>query len=468
MYFNTKFALGELSAYTPGYRIAHKYTPLYYIHLMKICVIGTGYVGLVDGTCFAETGNTVVCVDSNKAKIDALLCGQIPIYEPGLDALVGKNVTKNRLSFTTDAKTAIQNAEICFISVGTPPGEDGSADLQYVLSAAKTIGEHLNGYKVIVDKSTVPVGTADKVREIIAGLTKQPFDVVSNPEFLKEGAAVEDFLKPDRIVIGTESDRAYALMEKLYAPFVRIGAPIIRMTTRSAEMTKYAANAMLATRISFMNDLANLCELVEADIDMVRKGLGSDSRIGKRFLFPGIGYGGSCFPKDVKAIIRTAQENAYSLELLKAVEAVNEKQKHTLVEKIKRHYGSKLSGKKFAVWGLAFKPQTDDIREAPAIVIIKELLQAGAQISASDPEALAETKKVFGNKIEYQPDNYAALDGADALLILTEWREYREPDFARIKSALKAPLIFDGRNIYSTALMREQGFTYYSIGRRKV
>ncbi|MDR1997089.1 MAG: UDP-glucose/GDP-mannose dehydrogenase family protein [Candidatus Margulisbacteria bacterium] len=433
---------------------------------MKLCVIGTGYVGLVDGTCFAETGNDVVCVDSNKAKIDSLLAGQLPIFEPGLAVLVKKNVEKKRLSFSTDVQTAVQNADICFISVGTPPGEDGSADLQYVLAAAGSIGKNLNGYKVIVDKSTVPVGTADKVRAAIASLTKQPFDVVSNPEFLKEGAAVEDFLKPDRIVIGTESDRAFAVMEKLYAPFVRIGAPIIRMSTRSAEMTKYAANAMLATRISFMNDLANLCELVGADIDMVRKGLGSDSRIGKRFLFPGIGYGGSCFPKDVKAVIRTAQENGYELELLQAVERVNEKQKLTLVEKIKKHYGNELSGKKFAVWGLAFKPQTDDMREAPAIVIIRALLQAGARISASDPEALGEARKIFGAKIDYQEDNYAALAEADALLILTEWREYREPDFTRMKQALKTPLIFDGRNIYNSVLLQEQGFTYYSIGRQ--
>jgi len=435
---------------------------------MKLCVIGTGYVGLVDGTCFAETGNDVVCVDSNKAKIDALLSGKIPIYEPGLDALVKKNVEKKRLSFTTDAKTAIENAEICFISVGTPPGEDGSADMQYVLAAAKTIGESLNGYKVIVDKSTVPVGTADKVRATIAALTKHSFDVVSNPEFLKEGAAIEDFLKPDRIVIGADSEKAFQVMDKLYAPFVRIGAPIIRMTTRSAEMTKYAANAMLATRISFMNDLANLCELVDADIDMVRKGLGSDSRIGKRFLFPGIGYGGSCFPKDVKAIIHTAQENNYKLTVLEAVEAVNEKQKYVLVEKIKQYYGNDLSGKKFAIWGLSFKPQTDDMREAPSIIIINELLKAGAKISASDPEAIGEAKKVFGDKIEYQADNYDTLQDADALLTLTEWREYREPDFERIKKALKTPLIFDGRNMYNGSLMQEHGFSYYSIGRKKV
>ncbi|MDR2431690.1 MAG: UDP-glucose/GDP-mannose dehydrogenase family protein [Candidatus Margulisbacteria bacterium] len=435
---------------------------------MKLCVIGTGYVGLVDGTCFAETGNEVVCVDTNQAKIEALLAGRLPIYEPGLDALVKKNTERGRLFFSTDVKNAVRNAEICFISVGTPPGEDGSADLRYVLAAARSIGENLNGYKVIVDKSTVPVGTADRVRETIAALTKQPFDVVSNPEFLKEGAAVEDFLKPDRIIIGADSDRAFALLEKLYAPFVRINAAIIRMSARSAEMTKYAANAMLATRISFMNDLANLCELVDADIDMVRRGLGSDSRIGKRFLFPGIGYGGSCFPKDVKAIIRTAAENNYRLELLQAVENVNERQRQALVKKIKQHYGDGLSGKKFAVWGLAFKPQTDDVREAPAVSIIRELLKAGARISASDPEALEESRKIFGEKIEYQADNYAALNGADALLILTEWREYREPDFTRLKKELKTPLIFDGRNIYSPALMREQGFAYYSIGRKKV
>jgi UDPglucose 6-dehydrogenase len=435
---------------------------------MKLCVIGTGYVGLVDGTCFAETGNDVVCVDTNKTKIDALLAGNIPIYEPGLADLVKKNVERKRLAFSTDVKTAVQNAEICFISVGTPPGEDGSADLQYVLSAAQAIGEFLTGYKVIVYKSTVPVGTADKVRATIAALTQQSFDVVSNPEFLKEGAAINEFLKPDRIVIGADSAKAFHIMETLYAPFVRTGAPIIKMSTRSAEMTKYAANAMLATRISFMNDLANLCELVDADIDMVRKGLGSDPRVGKRFLFPGIGYGGSCFPKDVKAIIQTAQENKYTLELLQAVEAVNEKQKYVLVQKIKKHFGADLSGKKFAVWGLSFKPQTDDMREAPAIVIINELLQAGAQISASDPEALGEAKKLFGNKIAYQTDNYAALSGADALLILTEWSEFREPDFARIKKELKTPVIFDGRNIFDPLLMQEPGVAYYSIGRKKV
>ncbi|MDR2428187.1 MAG: UDP-glucose/GDP-mannose dehydrogenase family protein [Candidatus Margulisbacteria bacterium] len=433
---------------------------------MKLCVIGTGYVGLVDGTCFAETGNDVVCVDTNQTKIDALLAGQIPIYEPGLETLVKKNVEKKRLSFSTDVQAAVRNADICFISVGTPSGEDGSADLQYVLAAAKTIGENLNGYKVIVDKSTVPVGTADKVKKVIAAETQQEFDVVSNPEFLKEGAAIEDFLKPDRIIIGADSDRAFRIMEMLYAPFVRTGAPIIRMSTRSAEMTKYAANAMLATRISFMNDLANLCELVSADIDMVRQGLGSDPRVGKRFLFPGIGYGGSCFPKDVKAIIRTAQENGYTLELLQAVENVNAKQKKALAAKIKKHFGS-LSGRKFAVWGLSFKPQTDDMREAPAIAVINELLKDGARVSAHDPEALKEAKKIFGARIDYQSDNYAALDKADALLILTEWSEYREPDFARIKSLLKTPVIFDGRNIFNLALMKEHGFKYYSIGRKE-
>ncbi|GBR76014.1 UDP-glucose 6-dehydrogenase [Candidatus Termititenax persephonae] len=433
---------------------------------MKLCVIGTGYVGLVDGTCFAETGNDVVCVDTDQAKIDALCAGMIPIYEPGLTTLVKKNVEKKRLSFSTDIRTAVRNADICFISVGTPSGEDGSADLQYVLAAAKTIGANLDGYKVIVDKSTVPVGTADKVKAVIAAETQQPFAVVSNPEFLKEGAAIEDFLKPDRIIIGTDSDKAFKIMETLYAPFVRTGAPIIRMSTRSAEMTKYAANAMLATRISFMNDLANLCELVDADIDMVRQGLGSDPRVGKRFLFPGIGYGGSCFPKDVKAIIRTAQEHGYALELLQSVESVNEKQKQTLVAKIKQHFGTNLSGKKFAVWGLAFKPQTNDMREAPAIAIINALRQSGAQISASDPEALNEARKIFGTQIEYQPDNYAALDKADALLILTEWNDFREPDFARIKASLKNPVIFDGRNIFNPTLLKEQGFKYYSIGRK--
>lgn len=432
---------------------------------MKICVIGSGYVGLVDGACFAETGNDVVCVDKDAAKIERLLKGEIPIYEPGLDILVQKNVAKKRLRFSTNITEAVQLSDICFIAVGTPSGEDGSADLQYVLAAAKAIGEALNGYKIIVDKSTVPVGTADKVRATIKAVTKHDFDVVSNPEFLKEGAAINDFMKPERIVIGAESERAFALMDQLYSPFIRTGAPVIKMNTRSAEMTKYAANAMLATKISFMNDIANLCECVGADADMVRKGIGSDSRIGSKFLFPGIGYGGSCFPKDVKAIIHTGEEHNYSLEVLKAVEAVNDRQKMVLVNKVLTHYQGNLSGKTFAIWGLSFKPQTDDMREAPAIVIIKSLLKAGAKIQAHDPEAMQEAKKSFGDTITYCPTDYEAVDGADALLVLTEWNEFREPDFQRIKKLLKQPVVFDGRNIYAKSTMQKEGFTYYSIGR---
>lgn len=432
---------------------------------MKLCVIGTGYVGLVDGACFAESGNEVICVDVDEKKINSLNQGQIPIFEPGLDILVHKHAKKGRLKFTTDIRSAVENSDLCFISVGTPPGEDGSADLKYVRAAAESIAKNMNGYKVIVDKSTVPVGTADIVKDIVGKITKHPFDVVSNPEFLKEGAAISDFLKPDRIVVGAESERAFKLMEELYAPFTRTGAPLIKMNTRSAEMTKYAANAMLATKISFMNDIANLCELVGADVDLVRKGIGSDSRIGSKFLFPGVGYGGSCFPKDVKAIVKTGKEYGYDLEVLKAVEKVNENQKKVLVKKIDKFYKNDLKGKTFAVWGLAFKPQTDDMREAPSVVIINELLAQGAKIKASDPEALKETKKILGDKIEYFEDNYAALDGADALIVVTEWNEFREPDYARIKKALKQPIIFDGRNIYSIPKMKELGFTYFSIGR---
>jgi UDPglucose 6-dehydrogenase len=432
---------------------------------MKLCVIGTGYVGLVDGACFAEAGNEVICVDVDEKKINSLNQGQIPIFEPGLDLLVHKHAKKGRLKFTTNIKHAVENSEICFISVGTPPGEDGSADLKYVKAAAESIAKNMNGYKVIVDKSTVPVGTADIVKEIVAKFTKHGFDVVSNPEFLKEGAAINDFLKPERIVVGAESDKAFKVMEELYAPFTRTGAPLIKMNTRSAEMTKFAANAMLATKISFMNDIANLCELVGADVDLVRKGIGSDSRIGSKFLFPGVGYGGSCFPKDVKAIIKTAKEHGHELEVLKAVELVNENQKKSLVKKINKLFKNELRGKTFAVWGLAFKPQTDDMREAPSVIIINELLAAGAKVKASDPEAIQEAKKILGNKIEYYEDNYAALEGADALLIITEWNEFREPDYARIKKSLKSPLIFDGRNIYSVQKMQELGFTYFSIGR---
>ncbi len=432
---------------------------------MKICVIGSGYVGLVDGTCFAETGNDVTCVDVDAEKIKRLQNGELPIFEPGLDLLVQKHLKNKRLKFTTDIKTAVETSQVCFISVGTPPGEDGSADLKHVKAVAEAIAKYINEYKLIVNKSTVPVGTADLVRDIISKTAKHKFDVVSNPEFLKEGAAINDFMKPDRIVVGAESDQAFKLMEELYAPFVRTGAPLIRMNTRSAEMTKYAANAILATKISFMNDMANLCELVGADIDLVRKGIGSDSRIGSKFLFPGVGYGGSCFPKDVKAIIRTAEEQGYKLEVLKAVEKVNEKQKMVLVEKILKFYKNKIEGKTFAVWGLSFKPQTDDMREAPAIVVINELLKHKAKVKATDPEALKEAKKIFGSKIEYCEDNYAALQDADGLIVVTEWNEYREPDFEKIKSLLKEPVIFDGRNIYSNEKMQNLGFKYFSIGR---
>jgi UDPglucose 6-dehydrogenase len=432
---------------------------------MKICVIGSGYVGLVTGTCFAETGNNVVCVDNNEQKITNLRQGIVPIYEPGLDDLVKKNVEKQRLTFTTNIVDAVQGSEICFIAVGTPPGEDGSADLQYVISAAQSIGKALNGYKVIVNKSTVPVGTADKVRQAIESVTKQPFDVVSNPEFLKEGAAISDFMKPERIVVGASTDKAFEMMDKLYAPFLRTGAPIIKMDPRSSEMTKYAANSLLATKISFMNDVANLCELIGADIDMVRRGIGSDSRIGQKFLFPGIGYGGSCFPKDVKALIQTGKENSYSLEVLKAVELVNENQKKILVAKIKAHYKNHLKGKTFALWGLAFKPQTDDMREAPSLVIIDALLKAGATVRVHDPESIKEAQKILGQTVQYFPSDYDALQGADALLILTEWNEFREPDFKKIKSLLKSPVIFDGRNIYTKEMMAQEGFTYFSIGR---
>lgn len=432
---------------------------------MKLCVIGTGYVGLVDGACFAEAGNDVTCVDVDAKKIKALQDGNIPIFEPGLDALVTKHAKKGRLKFTTDITKAVIDSDICFISVGTPPGEDGSADLKYVKAAAESIAKAMNGYKLIVDKSTVPVGTADLVKNIIKKNTQYEFDVVSNPEFLKEGAAINDFMKPERIIVGAESEKAFNIMEELYAPFTRTGAPLIKMDPRSAEMTKYAANAMLATKISFMNDIANLCEKVNANVDMVRKGIGSDSRIGSKFLFPGAGYGGSCFPKDVKAIIKTGEENGYALEVLKAVEKVNEQQKRILIEKINKHFKKDLKNKTFTIWGLAFKPQTDDMREASSIVIINELLAQGAKIRANDPEALKEAKKVFGDKIEYFEDNYAALEKADALIVITEWNEYREPDFQRIKQALKQPIVFDGRNIYSVPKMKDLGFTYYSIGR---
>ncbi len=432
---------------------------------MRIAVVGSGYVGLVAGTCFAESGNSVVCIDIDPEKIAQLKRGVVPIYEPGLQELLERNMRDGRLTFTTSYAEGIPRAEVVFIAVGTPPGEDGSADLKYVLSAARETGRHLTGYAVIVDKSTVPVGTAARVTEAIRGVTQQPFDVVSNPEFLKEGAAIDDFLKPDRVVIGSNSKRAAEVMEELYAPFVRTGNPILHMDVASAELTKYAANAMLATRISFMNEIANICLRVGANIDQVRKGIGSDARIGSRFLFAGVGYGGSCFPKDVQAVVRSAAELGYDFKILKAVEAVNELQKHLLVEMVQKHFGKDLKGRRLAVWGLSFKPNTDDMREAPAVVVIEGLLAAGAKVTAYDPEAMDECKRRhLGDRIDYADVPMAALDGADALVLVTEWNEFRRPDFEAVKSALKNPVIFDGRNIYPRPTLERLGFTYYGIG----
>jgi len=435
---------------------------------VKVCVIGTGYVGLVAGTCFAEGGNDVTCVDIDERKIEALKQGSVPIYEPGLEELIRRNLTERRLWFTDDLVSAVRASEICFIAVGTPEAADGSADLRAVLAVAGAIGEAMNGYRVIVCKSTVPVGTADKVRAAVKAKTTYEFDVISNPEFLKEGAAVEDFMKPDRVVIGGSDLRAIEIMKTLYGPFVRTENPILVMDNRSAEMTKYAANAFLATKISFVNEIANLCERVGADVNDVRRGMGSDSRIGHQFLFPGTGYGGSCFPKDVQAIIRTAKDAGMEFPLLNAVELVNERQKHLLVDKVLKKYGEKLAGRCFGVWGLAFKPRTDDMREAPSIVIIEELLKRGARIEAHDPEALGEARKVFGDRINYHRVNYDALQDADALLIVTDWSEFRRPDFDRMKGLMKSPTIFDGRNLYDHDVMRAQGFTYYPIGRAAV
>ncbi|MBN8218992.1 MAG: UDP-glucose/GDP-mannose dehydrogenase family protein [Spirochaetes bacterium] len=434
---------------------------------MKIAMIGTGYVGLVSGTCFADMGHEVTCVDIDEAKVAALRAGKIPIYEHGLEHLVQRNAKEGRLSFTSDLSAAVKNAKAVFIAVGTPPGEDGSADLKYVLAAAKSIAQALDGYKVVVNKSTVPVGTGDRVAAHMKQFTAQAFDVVSNPEFLKEGTAVDDFMRPDRVVIGVESDRSRGVMEDLYAPFLRNNHPILFMDIRSAEMTKYASNAMLASRISFMNEVANLCDAVGADIDLVRRGVGSDRRIGSAFLYPGIGYGGSCFPKDVKALVRTAEDHGQPFELLRAVETVNERQKRILPAKIREHFGPDLSGKTFAVWGLAFKPETDDIRESPALVIIEELLASGARVRASDPEAMNEVRKALGGRITYHEDAYAALEGADALILCTEWNEFRNPDFERMKKALKQPAVFDGRNIYRQAIAGK-GFAYFGIGIRRV
>jgi UDPglucose 6-dehydrogenase len=422
-------------------------------------------VGLVAGTCFAESGNDVICVDNDAAKIKTLLDGRVPIYEPGLEELIRRNTEERRLTFTTDLAEAVGRSLICFLAVGTPPGKDGAANISAVIAAAREIGAAMDGYRIFVTKSTVPVGTADQIRMAVARATDHPFDVVSNPEFMKEGAAIEDFMKPDRVVIGATSQRAIDIMKELYAPFVRTDNPILVMDNRSAEMTKYAANALLATRISFVNEVANLCELVGADVASVRRGIGSDRRIGPHFLFPGVGYGGSCFPKDVQAFVKTASDNGLEFSLLRAVEAVNEQQKRVLVDKVVRHFGADLSGRRFALWGLAFKPRTDDMREAPSIPIIEGLLARGAAVRAHDPEAMEMAASIFGNRISYHRLNYEALQGADALLIVTEWNEFRRPDFPRIKQILKNPVIFDGRNIYDPQSMRDLGFTYYPIGR---
>ena len=434
---------------------------------MKITVVGSGYVGLVVGACLAETGNDVVCADVDAAKIDALKQNLIPIYEPGLEDLVERNQKQGRLTFTTDVGASIAHAEVIFIAVGTPPDEDGSADLRHVLSVADLIGEHMVRELVVVTKSTVPVGTAAKVQAAVARKARQPFHMCSNPEFLKEGAAVDDFLKPDRVVLGVDTDHARSVMAELYAPFVRTGKPIIFMDISSAEMTKYAANAMLATRISFMNEIANLCECVGADIDLVRKGIGSDSRIGPSFLFPGPGYGGSCFPKDVKALVRTAKSFQSSLGVLDAVEQANERQKQRLFEKLLKALGGAAKGAHVAIWGLAFKPNTDDMREAPSLVLIDALLRAGATVTAHDPAAMHESQRRLGDRIDYADTNYDALDGADALVVVTDWNEYRHPDFGRIKTALRRPIVIDGRNLYDPSKMRTLGFVYDSIGRAR-
>jgi UDPglucose 6-dehydrogenase len=439
---------------------------------MNICVIGTGYVGLVAGACFAETGNDVICVDIDERKIARLKQGDIPIYEPELDDLVERNVKEGRLSFTTDLPDGVRRSDVIFIAVGTPQDEDGSADLTHVLDVAGAIGRAMNGPKIVVDKSTVPVGTADKVRAAIAAETALPFDLVANPEFMKEGAAINDFLYPDRVVIGTDNERVAETMGELYAPFVRTGNPIVFMDVRSAEVTKYAANALLATKISFMNEIANLCDRVGADAMMVRKGVGGDKRIGPQFLFPGVGYGGSCFPKDVRALIRTAEQAGCSLQIVAAVDAVNDRQKLILFDKVKKHFGAKLDGLLFGVWGLSFKPQTDDMREAPAKYMIRALVEAGAKVRAFDPAAMEEAGKpynladlVAAGKLRLCEGNYEAIDGVDALLVITEWNEFRRPNFERMKGLMRQPVIFDGRNLYTPAKMKEMGFTYYSIGR---
>ncbi len=431
---------------------------------MNIAVIGTGYVGLVAGTCFAESGNDVICVDIDEAKISLLKQGRVPIYEPGLEEMVHRNASEQRLEFTTDLNSAVQKSAVIFIAVGTPQSANGHANLQFVRDTAKGIAKAINGFKVIVTKSTVPVGTADQIKQWISEETNERFAVISNPEFLKEGAAVEDFMKPDRVVLGGDDAEAIEMVKELYEPFVRTGNPILVMDSRSAEMSKYAANAMLATKISFINEVSCLCEEMGADVTEVRRSMALDRRIGPHFIFPGVGYGGSCFPKDIRAMIGMGGSRQEML-LLKAVEQVNEKQKAILVEKVKRHFGSDLTGLTFAVWGLAFKPRTDDMRDAPSITVIEALLKAGAKVQAFDPEAMDESRKIFGERIVYTVHNYDALAGASALLILTEWNEFRRPDFRRIKELLKSPIIFDGRNIYDSSDLRKLGFTYYSIGR---
>jgi len=431
---------------------------------MKLAIVGAGYVGLVAGTCFAETGNDVICVDIDESRIEMLKLGKVPIYEPGLEEMVRRNAAEQRLSFSMDLAAAVKKSAIVFIAVGTPQGLNGNANLDYVRATAKGIAKAMDSFKVIVTKSTVPVGTADRIQQWIGEETAQPFAVVSNPEFLKEGAAVDDFMKPDRVVLGGDHAEALEAVKELYEPFVRTGNPILIMDSRSAEMSKYASNAMLATKISFINEVARLCEQMRADIGEVRRAISLDRRIGPHFIFPGVGYGGSCFPKDIRAMIGMGGEEL-EMVLLKAVEAVNERQKNLLVEKVKRHFGANLSGVTFAVWGLAFKPRTDDMRDAPAIPVIESLLAGGARVQAFDPEAMEEARKIFGDRIQYTHRNYDALHGAAALLVLTEWNEFRRPDFERIRNLLAKPIIFDGRNIYDPADLRKLGFTYYSIGR---
>jgi len=433
---------------------------------MKIAFIGTGYVGLVTGTCLAETGNNVICVDINQKKVEQMKNGQIPIYEPGLDVLFHRNIEQGRLTFTTILADAINNAQIIFMALPTPPGGDGAADLSYILDASQDIAKLIKEYKIIVNKSTVPVGTAVKVKAVFEKYSNIDVDVVSNPEFLREGVAVEDFMKPDRVVLGTRSEKAKKLMAELYAPYVRQGNPILFMDERSSELTKYAANSFLATKITFMNEIANLCELVGADVDAVRKGIGSDDRIGKRFLFPGVGYGGSCFPKDVQALVKSSDEYAYNFQILKSVIEVNERQKTILVDKLLKYYKNDVQGKHFALWGLAFKPETDDIREAPALYIIDELLNSGATITVFDPEAMENVRNLIGDKVSYAKSPYEALENAEALLIATEWSVFRNPDFEKIENTLKNKVVFDGRNLYDVQKMIELGYYYNSIGRR--